>query len=113
MNTDEKKSYVRVKVFLALVVSIFAYLYAIYAYWEASYKIDQMSLMGIGAFVLGMAASFYANKVKCERCKMEWHKAGNETYGHAKTILDFVRKFTAERIRWPHKKCKNCGLDRY
>jgi hypothetical protein len=113
MGPGKKKSYVRLKVWPAILVTNFGFIYVFFSYIAADYRIEQMSLMPIGVFFLAMAAGFYLHNIKCERCKTEWYKTGHETYADATSMLDFARRFLTERSFWVHKRCKVCGLERY
>jgi len=113
MGSEKKKSYVRLKVWPTILVTIFGFIYSSLGYVSANYSVEQLSLKQIGAFIFAMAGAFYGENIKCERCKTKWHKTGHETYEDAVSMLDFVRKFVNEKNYWINKKCRICGLERY
>ncbi len=110
-----KKSYVRVKVSLAMLVYIpgviYAWLWLPLEWTEQS--LEQMSSTQIGVLAITIAAFFYLWNVECEQCKAVWHKTGSVTKQNATSLLDSVFRRLAENDYWPHKKCRICGLERY
>ena len=108
-----KKSFVRVKVWIATPIIILGFLYFFYSYIAANYDVINMTPVQIAVFSLALAMSFYRNHVKCERCKTRWYDTGKETYREATSMLDFTRKFLTQRNYNLEKKCRVCGLERY
>lgn len=108
-----KKSYVRIKVWLATPVFISGLLYSALSYILSNYRVEQMSSVQVGAFIIAMASCFYLHSIKCERCKTKWFETGRETYSDATSILDFVGKFVAERRYKISQKCQTCEFDCY
>ena len=109
-NTVEKKSFVRLKAWLAILIMLFGYIYAAYSYLAASYDFSLMSPGQIISFFAALSAGFYLNTLKCERCHGRWNEAGNETYKDADLMLEFASKFLAESHLTISKNCRTCHV---
>lgn len=113
MSPETKKSFVRVKVWPAILISNFGFVYAFYSYVAAGSKLSEMTLAQVGVFAFAMTAAWYGNNINCERCKSKWNKTGYETSQDAKTPWAYWYRRLGEMNFAIKKKCQICGLERY
>lgn len=113
MPAKDRKSYVRVKVILALAVYFAAVVYWASTYILSGFKIEQLSLTHLATLTMAIVAIIYAHNIKCEKCKTKWFAKGRYLSPYPPSILDVVRVFSAERSYKVTKTCRTCEFERY
>lgn len=113
MKPEHKRSFVRVKVFPALITFYLGLIYSSFHYVVGGYRVEAMSIVQAGAFFVALAAVVYVHNVRCERCKSKWNHTGNDPYPEPKSMKDHVNKILSEANLKMYQKCKVCELERY
>lgn len=108
------KSYVRIKLWIAIFLSNFTMISIVWLYLTSGGTLEQVSLKQIAMFLLAVVATFYVFDIKCEKCKTVWWKPKYPPPKKAAGLIrDIVSAYTVERDYEIEKVCRHCGLERH